>query len=127
MSKTPTSRGTTASAPSRASGRIVVTQQGSAPAKTLWYLRVEDTTAKPLLESAFPNRRIALDRDFPAGVYRVIVWYRPCEGLCPTTGESGLGALQQVCGAQVQLTAGQRARATAVIDSDATCTVKVSA
>jgi hypothetical protein len=123
----PLSAGTTVSAPSRTSGNLVVSQQGNTPAKTLWYLRVEDMTAKPLLEQAFPNQRIALDRAFPVGRYRVMVWYRTCGGSCPTTGESGLGPLQQICGAQLDLTAGRQVKATALINPDVTCTVKVTA
>lgn len=126
-STTPSSAGTTASAPARISGTIVVSQQGSTPAKTLWYLRVEDMSGKPLLEQAFPNQQIALNRAFPAGGYRVMVWNRPCEGACPTSGESGLGSLQQVCGSHLALTAGQQAKAAAVIKPDGTCTIKVGA
>lgn len=31
-----------------------------------------------LLEAAFPDRRIALTRSFPASEYRLIVWHRSC-------------------------------------------------
>ena len=123
---TAASASTTAAAPARTAAGIVVSQQGATPAKTLWYLRVEDMSAKPLLEKAFPNQPIALNQSFPAGGYRVVAWYRPCSGVCPTTGESGLGPLQQVCGAQLDLTAGRQAKAAAVINADGTCTIKVA-
>lgn len=126
-STAPSSAGTTASAPALTSGTIVVSQQGTTPAKTLWYLRVEDMSAKPLLEQAFPNQRIALNQAFPAGNYRMLVWNRPCDDACPTSGESGLGQLQQVCGAKLDLTAGQQTQAAAVVNPDGTCTVKVTA
>jgi hypothetical protein len=105
---------------------LVVDQQGVAPARTLWSLRIEDTSAKPIVEQIFHGGRIAFRRSIPGGNYRLIVWSRPCEGSCPATGEAGLGQLQEVCGAELTLTAGPPAKATAVLANDGSCTIKIA-
>jgi hypothetical protein len=102
-----------------------VTQDGEAPSNTLWYLRIEDTAAKPILEHAYPGQRISATHSLPPGGYRVIVWHRPCTHTCPTTGEDGLGPLARVCGARLDLKPGVEQQATAVITPDGGCTVKV--
>ncbi|WP_157630307.1 MULTISPECIES: hypothetical protein [Kribbella] len=89
-------------------------------------MRIEDTTAKPLLEQAYPGQPISVTRALPPGVYRVIVWHRPCTGDCPTTGEDGLGPLGQVCGAKLDLTSGAKLQATAQIKTDGGCAIKVA-
>ncbi|MGW5193404.1 hypothetical protein ACWEOO_29425 [Kribbella sp. NPDC004138] len=108
-----------------AAAGLVVGQQGSTAAHTLWSLRIEDTSAKPIVEQIFNGGRIAFSRSIPGGNYRVIVWSRPCEGACPATGEAGLGQLQEVCGAQVTLAPGRPTKSTAVLANDGTCTIKI--
>lgn len=107
-------------------GTLVVGQAGTAPTRMLWSLRVEDLTAKPLAEQIFHQSRISFTRSFPTGNYRVIVWSRPCDGTCPSEGETGLGPLKEVCGAQVTLAAGRPTGATAVLATDGSCTIKVA-
>lgn len=82
--------------------------------------------AKPLLEKAYPGRRIALSQPLPAGPYRLLVWNRPCAGACPTSGEKGLGPLQDVCGAQLKMPSGRQLKVSAAIGADGTCSVKVN-
>lgn len=108
-----------------AAAGLVVEQQGRTADHTLWSLRIEDASAKPIVEQLFNGGRIAFSRSIPGGKYRVIVWSRPCEGACPATGEAGLGQLQEVCGAQVTLAPGRPTKSTAVLANDGTCTVKI--
>ncbi|GAB3930321.1 hypothetical protein GCM10029976_031870 [Kribbella albertanoniae] len=105
---------------------ITVAQEGQSPPNTLWYLRIEDTAAKPVLEQAYPGQPISVTRTLPPGAYRVVVWHRPCTGRCPTVGEDGLGPLGQVCGAKLDLTPGAKLQATAQIKADGGCAIKAA-
>jgi hypothetical protein len=120
----PTQSASALNAASQAS--LVVDQQGTRPARTLWSIRIEDTTAKAVAEQLFHADRITLSRKLPTGTYRIIVWSRPCDDTCPTSGEKGLGPLRDVCGGQVTVTTGQQTKATAVLANDGTCTVKLA-
>ncbi|MEV6524501.1 hypothetical protein AB0M43_21315 [Longispora sp. NPDC051575] len=114
-----------APAPRGTSGTLVINQSGAAPARTAWYARVETPDAKPLTEAAFPQGPITLTKELTAGKYRVIAWHRACADVCPTTGEKGLGPLEEVCGATVTVTAGATLTATVTIDAEGTCAVAV--
>ncbi|HEV2779074.1 MAG TPA: hypothetical protein VGX25_06685 [Actinophytocola sp.] len=107
-------------------GTLDVGQQGTAPPRTAWYLRIETTDAKPIVEHTYPNAPIALTQDLAVGNYRVISWNRPCSDACPASGDNGLGPLSQVCGAPVTVTKGTRVSATVVINTDGTCSVRVN-
>jgi hypothetical protein len=115
----------TAAVPASTTGTLQVAQQGDTPASMVWYLRVEDLAAKPLMERAYYGQPIAFSQAFPAAGYRIVVWSRPCDGACPVSGEAGLGPLKQVCGAKLELTAGVETNATAVLTTDGGCTVRV--
>jgi hypothetical protein len=106
------------------SGTLEVGQEGTAPARTAWYLRIETTDADPVTEHAYPTPPITLTRQLAVGTYRVISWNRPCTDNCPSSGENGLGPLSQVCGAPVTITQGNRVSATVVINTDGTCSVR---
>ncbi|GLZ27846.1 hypothetical protein Lesp02_00360 [Lentzea sp. NBRC 105346] len=114
-----------AATPSSSDGTIVVAQEGSAPARTQWYVRIETTKAESVTEAAYPNAPIALTKQLPAGQYRVISWHRTCSGACPASGEDGLGPLEEVCGAATTVTPGGRVAATVVIDAEGGCSVRV--
>lgn len=105
-------------------GTLLITQQGAAPAKTVWYARIETMNAEPVAQAGFPAGPIALTRDLPAGKYRAMSWHRACSATCPASGEEGLGPLQEVCGAPVTLNAGARITLTVVIDPEGTCTIQ---
>lgn len=107
-------------------GTLDVGQEGTAPARTAWYVRIETTDAKPVTEHAYPNAPITLTQQLAVGDYRVVSWNRPCSDVCPSTGEDGLGPLSQVCGGPVTVTQGARVSATVVIGSDGTCSVRVN-
>lgn len=107
-------------------GTLDVTQEGTAPAHTAWYVRVETTDAEPVTEHAYPTPPITLTQQLATGRYRVISWNRPCANTCPKSGEKGLGPLSQVCGTPVTITEGTRVSATVVIGTDGTCSVRVN-
>jgi hypothetical protein len=107
-------------------GTLDVGQEGTAPARTAWYLRIETTNAEPVTEHAYPNGTITLTQQLATGDYRVISWNRPCAEVCPSTGENGLGPLSEVCGAPVTIVEGARVSATVVINADGGCSVHVS-
>jgi len=107
-------------------GTLVVSQQGDAPEHTLWYVRIENLHAEPLVEKSFPAGPIRLTKALRAGRYRVISWYRECSGTCPTTGEHGLGPLEQVCGAVAAIKAGAKVTARVTIGDKANCSVRIS-
>lgn len=107
-------------------GTLDVAQEGTAPARTAWYLRIETRQADPVTEHAYPNTPITLTRQLTTGDYRVVSWNRPCTDTCPTTGENGLGPLSEVCGAPVTITEGTRVSATVIVNADGSCTVRVS-
>lgn len=107
-------------------GTLDVGQEGTAPARTAWYVRIETMDAKPVTEHAYPNAPITLTQQLSTGSYRVISWNRPCADACPSSGEHGLGPLSEVCGAPVNVTQGTRVSATVVIGSEGTCSVRVN-
>lgn len=107
------------------SATIVVTQDGATPPLTQWYVRIETPAAKKVTEAAYPNVPISLTHEVSPGDYRVISWSRPCSGSCPKSGEAGLGAMRDVCGAPVNVGAGARVSTAVEIHSDGTCTVRV--
>jgi hypothetical protein len=110
---------------SSSEGTIVVAQEGTTPAGTQWYVRIETTKSEPVTESAYPNAPIALTKQLSAGQYRVISWHRACTNTCPTTGEEGLGPLEDVCGAATTVAAGNRVTATVAIEAEGGCSVRV--
>lgn len=105
------------------SGTLVVEQDGRRPRLTAWYVRIETAGAATVAEAAYPRDAIALTKQLPAGKYRVISWHRPCSDSCPASGETGLGPLQQVCGAKVDVTGGARVTATVRIAAGGTCSI----
>lgn len=105
-------------------GVLTVDQTGAAKPRTLWYVRIETLKAEPVFETAFPGRKISLTRRLKPGQYRVISWWRTCEGVCPTAGEKGLGPLENVCGAPVTIVSGRKAKATVSITADG-CAIDV--
>ena len=128
-SSTPSTPPTTAgmaAATAAAGGRLLVGQKGTLAAN-VWYLRIEDAKGALVAEQAFPSGSISVERTLPQGDYRVVSWRRACKGTCPTTGESGLGALQDVCGALVQIGANQIARVEVAINPDGSCAVSKTA
>ncbi|WP_412542951.1 hypothetical protein R8Z50_10855 [Longispora sp. K20-0274] len=108
-------------------GTLEIGQDGAAPPNTLWYARIETPESKVVVESAYPAGPIALTKQLAAGRYRVIAWHRACTGACPTSGEKGLGPLEEVCGAVVTVTAAARVTARVVIDGDGACMVHTPA
>ena len=118
----------TAGTPSSAAvapGTLMVSQQGSTPARTIWYLRIEDLSARTMFEQSY-SQPIALSKTFAEGQYRAIVWHRACEKTCPAHGEQGLGPLEQVCGAKVAVAAAATVKAVAVVGADGSCSIKVT-
>ncbi|MGH3714034.1 MAG: hypothetical protein ACRDT4_11325, partial [Micromonosporaceae bacterium] len=113
-----------AALPSGDTGTLTVGQSGTASTRTIWYVRIESMAAKPLVEKGFPGQPIALTQALEPGRYRVISWYRTCQSVCPTSGEQGLGPLEQVCGAQVTVAKGERVTATVKITADG-CSIEV--
>jgi hypothetical protein len=107
-------------------GTLAVSQAGTQPALTLWYLRIESMAAEPLFERTYPGRAIAQSRLLEPGDYRVIAWHRNCSDTCPSTGEAGLGPLEQVCGAKITITPRARTGVTVAIDNQGGCAVKVT-
>lgn len=105
-------------------GTLVVGQSGTAAPKTIWYVRIESMAAEPLTEKGFPGAAISLKEQLAPGQYRVISWWRTCRSACPSSGEKGLGPLEQVCGAVVTVAADARVTATVVIKADGGCTVR---
>ena len=110
--------------PPPTAGTLVVGQSGDTPPRTLWYVRIENMQAEPLAEQGFPGRNIAFTRTLKPGEYRVISWYRTCQGACPTVGEKGLSPLRQVCGAPVRVAAGEKVTATVKVGVDR-CSVEL--
>jgi 2-polyprenyl-6-methoxyphenol hydroxylase-like FAD-dependent oxidoreductase len=106
-------------------GTLTVSQQGSTPVRTVWYLRIEDLAARTMVEQS-SLQPIALSKTLAEGQYRVIVWHRACEKTCPAHGEQGLGPLEQVCGAKVTVAAATTVRAVAVVGADGSCAIKVT-
>ena len=106
-------------------GTLDVGQEGTAPAHTAWYVRIETTDAEPVTEHTYPKPPINLTQQLDAGDYRVVSWNRPCADVCPSSGEKGLGPLSQVCGAPVTVAEGTRVSAMVVIGTDGTCSVRV--
>ncbi|MGH3735073.1 MAG: hypothetical protein ACRDT6_05565 [Micromonosporaceae bacterium] len=117
--------GTSPSTPASGQGTLNVDQSGTAAPNTIWYVRIESMNAEPLTENGYPGQAIALSQQLDPGQYRVISWWRQCQSTCPTSGEQGLGPLEQVCGAVVTLAPGARVTATVVIGDDGGCTVRV--
>ena len=111
-----------ASASVVSAGRLVVGQKGTL-AHNVWYVRIESTKGARVSEQAFPSGSISVDSPLPQGDYRVVSWRRACDKTCPTTGEGGLGPLQDVCGAVVQISANQAARVEVAINPDGSCAV----
>ena len=107
-------------------GTLAVSQAGTQPARTLWYMRIESMAAEPLFERNYPGHPIAQSRILEPGEYRVIAWHRSCSGTCPSSGEAGLGALEQLCGAKITITPRTRTAVTVAIDSEGTCAMKVT-
>jgi hypothetical protein len=107
-------------------GTVVVRQDGTAPERTAWYVRIETGKAELVAEYAFPGRPISLTKQLPIGDYRIISWHRPCESACPTSGEKGLGPLAEVCGTPVTLRQGKEQTATVAIDPSGSCSVAVA-
>ncbi|MGH3645663.1 MAG: hypothetical protein ACRDTM_00555 [Micromonosporaceae bacterium] len=113
--------------PASGAATLTVGQSGTAAPRTIWYVRIESMAAKPLVEKGFSGTSIALNQQLEPGEYRVISWWRQCRNVCPTSGEKGLGPLEQVCGAVVNLPAGAHVTATVTIKEDGGCTVRSSA
>lgn len=107
-------------------GTLVVGQDGVAPERTKWYLRIEAEKAAVVDERSFTGA-ISWQGALPPGKYRVVGWQRPCAQECPESGEQGLGDLAQVCGAIVDVTIGARISATVAIADDGGCEVRPDA
>ncbi len=107
-------------------GTLAVSQGGTSPARTLWYLRIESMAAEPLFERNYPGQPIAQSRLLEPGEYRVIAWHRRCSGTCPSSGEAGLGPLEQVCGAKITIAPRTRTAVTVAIDNQGACAMKVT-
>jgi len=116
----------TASAPVASAGHLLVGQKGTL-AGNLWYLRIESAKGANLNEQAFPAGSIALDKPLPQGDYRVISWRRTCTATCPSTGDKGLGPLQDVCGALVHISTGKTAQVKVAINPDGSCSISKTA
>jgi len=93
----------------------------------VWYVRIENSKGAIVTEEAFPSGSIYVDSPLPKGKYRVISWRRPCETTCPTTGESGLGPLADVCGALVHVSVDKSVRVEVAINPDETCQISKTA
>jgi len=102
-------------------GTIAVRQRGTQPAKTLWFLRVENPAAKPLFEHRYAGMAISQTLSYKQGDYRVIAYSRPCSDTCPATGEDGLGELAEVCGIKVHVTPAGRVPVTVSFAKDGNC------
>jgi len=107
-------------------GTLAVSQAGTQPARTLWYMRIESMAAEPLFERNYPGHPIAQSRLLEPGQYRVIAWHRRCSDTCPSAGETGLGPLEQVCGVRITIAPRIRTAVTVAIDNQGTCTMKVT-
>ncbi|MGH3712646.1 MAG: hypothetical protein ACRDT4_04185 [Micromonosporaceae bacterium] len=104
---------------------LTVGQSGTTAPQTVWYVRVETTKAKSVAEKGVPGEEISLTVPLEPGTYRVISWWRKCQSVCPTSGEQGLGPLEQVCGAPVTVTERQKVSVTVTFEAD-NCSVKVA-
>lgn len=104
-------------------GTLIIGQQGTIPPRTAWYTRIETPTAVVVAETAHLTGPIALARALAAGRYRVIAWHRTCADTCPITGEQGLGPLEEICGALVEVKEKATLTATIAIDPVGACSV----
>ncbi len=122
-SATTSSGPVTQSSAGTASGTLSVVQQG-AGIGDVWSVRIERPDASTVSETAYPSGQLALTTQLAPGQYRVLSWRRPCAGPCATAGEQGLAALQDVCGAQVTITADETVRRTVLVNPDGSCSLE---
>lgn len=114
---------TQSSAAATTSGTLSIVQQGAGTGD-VWSVRIERPDASTVSETAYPSGQLALTTQLAPGQYRVLSWRRPCAGPCATAGEQGLAALQDVCGAQVTITADETVRRTVLINPDGSCSLE---
>ena len=121
----PTSSGpvTRSPAAATASGTLSIAQQGADNAD-VWFVRIERPDASTVFETAYPSGQLALTTQLAPGRYRVLSWRRPCAGPCATGSEQGLAPLQDVCGAQVTITADATVRRTVLVNPDGSCALE---
>jgi hypothetical protein len=90
-------------------------------------VRIENSKGATVSEQAFPSGSISVDSPLSKGDYRVISWRRPCDTTCPTTGESGLGDLADVCGRLVHVSVDKSVRVEVAINPDESCQISKTA